>query len=139
MPTMTPLPDSISHSFIRSPQTQLDHPCCNLPRASFPRIRSLEDSIQVFQSPGLRLNEEEVDERELEAIPEHEEYVEPIADLQQHVSTVASVQIHAKRDLLTLLRATGAAKVFTNPAQPDVSWKTPMPLARMSFDRTSPG
>ena len=36
-------------------------------------------------------------------------------------------------------KAIGAANVLTNPAVPLVSWKTPMPLALISFERTSPG
>lgn len=124
---------------LASLQAQLDHRRCDRLRASLPRIGRFENSIQVFQSPGLSLNEEEVDERKLETVPEDEEDVKPVADLVQRISKVASALIRSGPGSLTLLRATGAAKVFTNPAHPDVNWKTPMPLARMSFDSTSPG
>jgi hypothetical protein len=124
---------------LASLQAQLDRRRCDLLRASLPRIGSFENGVQVFQSPGLSLNEEKVDECKLETVPEDEEDVEPIADLASPVSAVTSISFYSRHASLTLLRAIGAAKVFTNPAHPEVSWKTPMPLARMSFDSTSPG
>jgi hypothetical protein len=50
-------------------------------------MAGFENDIQVLQSPGLCLDVEEVDEDELEQVPENEEDIEPVSDLSRIVST----------------------------------------------------
>jgi hypothetical protein len=104
---------------------------------SFSRVGSLEDDVELLKGSAFRLHVEEVYEYEFEQVPKYEEDVEPVSNLYRSISTNSDIWKISK--ILTLRKATGAAKVFTNPAHPDVSWNTPMPFARMSFDKTSPG
>lgn len=50
-------------------------------RAGLARILGLENDFQLFKRDALCLHVEEIDEGELEQVPEDEEDVEPVADL----------------------------------------------------------
>lgn len=107
---MRRLPLAISRSFLSSTFPNFE--------TSFARIRGLEDLVQFFQGTSLSLNEEKVDKSELKAVPEHEEDIEPVLDLQAAVRNIAPGE---GMDRLTSRKATGAAKVLTNPAVPAVN------------------
>lgn len=50
-------------------------------RARLARILGFKDDFQFFERDTLRLHVEEIDEDELEKVPEDEEHIEPVANL----------------------------------------------------------
>lgn len=99
------------------------------PSALLAGVLGLEDGVQLLERTALCLDEEEVDEDQLNQIPEHEK------DIAGGVLVLRSPDgevMETYNQYLMFSMAMGAAKVLMKLAQPAVIWNSIMPLALMS-------
>jgi hypothetical protein len=111
----------------------------DLLRARLAGVGGVEHGIQLLKRATLGLNKEEVDKDELKDVPEDKERVAAeISRCAPWPSTMYGELLCWGKMTATYNQyvmfciARGAAKVFTNPAQPEVMEETITPLALMS-------